>query len=95
MKSSWSARRIASWSADVVRGPAGRAACSSMPSATAWVMSSSHSRSLAPGAPGGPGARCGPPVWATGIVRGRSGADDPPEHAATVSHTIHRTMHRC
>jgi len=51
------------------------------------VISSSHSRSL--------GA-----VWAAGggvigIGAGCAGADDPPEHAATNSHAIHRTMHRC
>jgi hypothetical protein len=65
-----------------------RAVSSSIPSATAWVISSSHSGSL--GAGGAVGA-----VGAIGGGWGRAGEVAPPEHAATASHAIHRTMHRC
>jgi hypothetical protein len=88
MKSSWSRRRTASWSASVVGGCAARAAGSSIPSATAWVISSSHSRSL--------GAACaGGAAGAGGRGRGAAGEPGPPEHAATTRQAIHRTMHRC
>jgi hypothetical protein len=63
---------------------------SSMPSATAWVISSSHSRSVGATSAG---------VATGGIRAGCAGALDrpehPPEHAATKSQAIVRTMHRC
>jgi hypothetical protein len=86
--------RTASWSASVVRGMPGRAVASSIPSKTACVMSSSHSRSL------GPAGACGPASRAGGSGCGRSGAVEllapvaPLEHAATSSHAIRRTMQR-
>jgi len=104
MKSSCSFRRTASWSASVERGSLGRAlgalpcrgalspappgARSSMPSSTARVISSSHSRSLGSAcAAGGEGS--------AGRAGGRAAPVDPVEHAASRTHGSHRTMHRC
>jgi hypothetical protein len=76
-----------------VGGVAGsaRVAASSMPSATAWVISASHSRSVGGASTVGAGA------GASGA--GRAGALDPRAHPlahpATISHAIHRMMHRC
>jgi hypothetical protein len=71
----------------VVAGP-GWLARSWIPSATAWVISSSHSRSV-----GAAGALERSPGGGAGGVGSRAG--DALEQAATNVQTIHRTMHRC
>jgi hypothetical protein len=72
---------MVSWSAWVVRG-SGRAARSSMPRATAWVMSSSHSRSLGAAWAGGGSPVEGGGSWPREAVPLEQAA----EHAATTSH---------
>jgi len=102
MKSSWSLRRTASWSASVVRGSLARAVRSSMPRATAWVMSASQSRSLGPAWDGGPSpvGRAGTWPWDAGALEHAASSADAgsmaaSRRAARADDAIHRMMHRC